>query len=297
MKHKQLQPSIILSLVAIAFFIRGTISSEPIMIGVGILILILALSRAFLILKLSDVDLDDVHYDDAIVKILKSNEVLYVEMLETYRKGDSKILYAEMDGILLYDEKDDTYHAMTVNEEAAKDMVKMIPQDYHSLIAYDAIAEEIFEKELTYNEILYYYNYVYQKREKLPLINKEVEIRQLDESYLEVIKHHYSVKSLANDTYLLERIKAGMLGAFIDEELVGYVGRHPSGAIGMIEVFEAFRNQKIAITLQSAYINHVLEESDDVIFTQVDQANTASDHIQMKLGFVKADKKCCWYIR
>lgn len=134
------------------------------------------------------------------------------------------------------------------------------------------------------------------EKDSLPVENQNIEIKPLDESYKEIVKQHYTVKSLATDAYVLSRLQEGMLGAFLNDELVGYIGVHASGPMGMLEVFENFRGQRIGISLQAALMNQLLLRGDKAIFAQVNIENKVSDHMQTKLGLKRAEKQCYWFV-
>ena len=294
MSNKRLQPNIILGLVAIALIIKGFTSGEIAMIAIGMLLILLSVSRAMLIKKFSNEEYDDIDTVDMITRYLQEDAVLYVEMLEVYTSGNGEVLYAENDGILLYDTISFNYLATAKNLVGASDIVRLLPQDYGVFVAHDKIFQELEGKDFVFHNFLYSYNHVYESTQHVPLENKEVEIRLLDEHYLEVIKQHYTIERLSTDAYILGRIKTGMFGAFINEQLAGFIGVHDSGPMGMLEVFDAYRGHKIAQTLQAVLMNHLIEEGKRV-FLQVNTTNEVSLYIQEKLKMTRAKNPCIWY--
>ena len=294
MNNKRLQPSIILGLVAIALIIKGFTSGEMAMVAIGILLILLSVSRTMLIKKFSSEEYDDVDAPDRITRYLLEDPVLYVEMLEVYKTGNSEVLYAENDGILLYDNLSFNYLATAKTLAGARDIVRLLPQDYGVFVAHDEIFQELIGIDFVFKDSLLSYNHVYQSSEHVPLENTEVEIRLLDDSYLEVIKQHYTIERLSTDTYILGRIKDGMLGAFVDGKLAGFIGIHDSGPIGLLEVFDEYRGQKIAQTLQAAIMNRLIDQG-KTVFLQVNVTNEVSLHIQKKLHMTCAKNPCGWY--
>lgn len=294
MNNKRLQPSIILGLVAIALFIKGFTSGKMAMVAIGVLLILLSVSRTMLIKKFSSEEYDDVDAPDMITRYLLEDPVLYVEMLEVYKTGNSEVLYAENDGILLYDNLSFNYLASAKTLAGARDIVRLLPQDYGVFVAHDEIFQELIGIDFTFKDSLLSYNHVYQSDEHVPLENKEAEIRLLDDSYLEVIKQHYTIERLSTDAYILGRIKDGMLGAFIDGKLAGFIGIHDSGPIGLLEVFDEYRGQKIAQTLQAAIMNRLIDQG-KTVFLQVNVTNEVSLHIQEKLHMTCAKNPCGWY--
>jgi GNAT superfamily N-acetyltransferase len=294
MNNKRLQPSIILGLVAIALIIKGFTSGEMAMVAIGILLILLSVSRTMLIKKFSSEEYDDVDAPDMITRYLLEAPVLYVEMLEVYKSGNGEVLYAENDGILLYDNLSFNYLASAKTLAGARDIVRLLPQDYGVFVAHDEIFQELIGIDFVFKDSLLSYNHVYQSSEHLPLENTKAEIRLLDDSYLEVIKQHYTIERLSTDTYILGRIKDGMLGAFVDDKLAGFIGIHDSGPIGLLEVFDEYRGQKLAQTLQAAIMNRLIDQG-KTVFLQVNVTNEVSLHIQKKLHMTCAKNPCGWY--
>lgn len=294
MNNKRLQPSVILGLVAIALIIKGFTNGEMAMVAIGILLILLSVSRTMLIKKFSSEEYDEVDAPDMITRYLLEDPVLYVEMLEVYKSGNGEVLYAENDGILLYDNLSFNYLASAKTIAGARDIVRLLPQDYGVFVAHDEIFQELIGIDFVFKNSLLSYNHVYQSKQHVPLENTEVEIRLLDDSYLEVIKQHYTIERLSTDTYILGRIKDGMLGAFVDGKLTGFIGIHDSGPIGLLEVFDEYRGQKIAQTLQAAIMNRLIDQG-KTIFLQVNDTNEVSLHIQKKLHMTCAKNPCGWY--
>lgn len=287
----------ILFLVAIAFFVKAFIDKNVSLVLVGFLLLILGVFRKLLIKQAENID-DGIEYTgkDSIVRYLEKDEILYTEMLEVYRRGNCEILYEENDGILLYDHTCHEYLATASTKAGAKDILLKIPTDYEMLIVNDDVFLSLENIDFKYAEKLVFYNYVYEKRSKYKIPDNNLEFKILDDSFIPFVKEHYSVKSLCNDIYLKSRIKEGMLGAFINDTIVGFIGMHDNGAMGMLEVLEAYRGKHIGMLLQMKYTNYLLEKKyAGAIYSQVYQKNEVSMHLQNKLLLKKSDKPSYWY--
>lgn len=132
---KVYRPSIILCMVCVAFFVKGSKTNQPILYVLGIFLLVIAGSRALLFAKLGEVEsLDDIR-DDMIVKYLQKDEKLYKDMIDLYKNKDAKLIYGENDGILLYDKETNTYHGSATVLVGAQDIVSSLPRKYEKFIA------------------------------------------------------------------------------------------------------------------------------------------------------------------
>ncbi len=66
-------------------------------------------------------------------------------------------------------------------------------------------------------------------------------------------------------------------------ELVGFIGEHDEGSMGMLEVFPAYRRRGYGAELERAKMNELLAAG-RVPYAQVEVTNTASLALQRKLG-------------
>lgn len=285
----------ILLLVSVAFILKAFKDQNMILVLVGLFIAVLAITRMRLFNKVLLEDEEIIEYEDSIMRYLNVDPVLYADMIELYKRGKYTLLYEERDGILMYNERSDCYLASALTLEAAKEIVEKLPQDYGVLIAHEDIFMKL-DRELLYKNTLIMYNYVYETRNKFIINQEEVKFQLLEEKDIEIVKEHYSVDSLCKDSYIRERIKEGMLGAYVDNKLVGFIGMHDDGAIGMLEVFKEYQNRNIGTYLEQAYINKLIADSyEGCLYTQVNKENKKSNHLQEKLGFKKAKTPCYWY--
>lgn len=296
-QHKRYQTSIILLLVCFAFIYKGIRDAQTPMIVIGVFLAIYATIRIVLLLTLSNVAQQEIAEDsDMTSRYLRANYERYIEMYILYKKGECEVLYEENDGLLLLSHADDMYYASAKNKQAAMDILQLIPQDYHGLCVCDDIFMECIDLYITYGTKFNSYNMVYEKQEKAVLTNTTIRIQPLTEKDIEIVKQTYNNPIYDQPGYIASCIRNGMLGAYVDDKLAGYIGLHNSGAIGLLEVFEDYRQQGIAKTLVASMINHCLETK-QIAYTQVQQKNETSLQLQEKLGFTKADKPCVWIFK
>jgi len=127
------------------------------------------------------------------------------------------------------------------------------------------------------------------RKEALPVRYKN--IKQLDITHLNYVLEHYEG---ACKTYLEERISVGaMYGAFDEDKLIGFVGLHEEGSMGMLFVEEAYRRQGIGASLESFLINVQLS-SGFTPYCQIMEGNQESVALQEKLGLYLAEPPMWW---
>ena len=127
------------------------------------------------------------------------------------------------------------------------------------------------------------------RKEALPVRYKF--IKQLDMTHFDYVLEHYD---MAGKEYMEERISAGtMYGAFDADRLIGFVGLHEEGSMGMLFVEEAYRRQGIGASLESFLINVQLS-SGFTPYCQIMEGNQESVALQEKLGLYLAEETLWW---
>ncbi|MCD8326518.1 MAG: tRNA (guanosine(37)-N1)-methyltransferase TrmD [Lachnospiraceae bacterium] len=123
-------------------------------------------------------------------------------------------------------------------------------------------------------------------------VRKDLEIRRLDLSFEEEIFREYH--ELVTLKELREHLSDGdMYGAFVENQLAGFIGTHFEGALGMLYVFPEFRRRGIAAALEAYMINEALLRG-EIPFGQIFEGNEASLQLQKKLGLNVTDMILWW---
>lgn len=144
-------------------------------------------------------------------------------------------------------------------------------------------------EENGYNTLFSCWQFLYTEKVPLSVLHKD--IRRLGVESFSYISSHYDI---CQAEYVRDRLIAGAIyGAFIEEQLVGFIGIHSEGSIGMLYVEEAYRRQGIASSLEAYLVNRMLEQG-FIPFTQVKENNEESTRLQEKLGFYPASNLFWW---
>lgn len=187
------------------------------------------------------------------------NKTSHPDIINCMQHGAYKIIYDETDGICVYDKANELYYADANNYQAAQTIINEAGHRKHDLV----IRGESLKHVCTTERLMLSKPYrfaVYM--ESIPQILPETDytIRRLTMEALPYICAHYSYKSLANPQYIEARIKAGMLGAFQDHQLIAFIGTHDCGSIGMLEVEREHQRNKVGTCLTIEMINLQLEK-------------------------------------
>ncbi|MBR5502428.1 MAG: GNAT family N-acetyltransferase [Oscillospiraceae bacterium] len=126
-----------------------------------------------------------------------------------------------------------------------------------------------------------------------PVWDTAVEIVPMPPQHLAEAAAHYDMMD-NSENYLRERMQAGLLWAAVENgRLMGFIGVHSDGSMGMLEVLPAFRRRGLGHALESYAIAQQLRRG-WTPFCHVMQGNTASEALQQKLGLTKAQRPAWW---
>lgn len=125
----------------------------------------------------------------------------------------------------------------------------------------------------------------------IPDAGSTLRIRRAEEADLEMLVRSYDHVSPEELTLIVKRRK--LLLGYESGELVGFVGEHLEGSMGLLHVFPPFRRRGFGEALEKIMIAETVREG-YVPFGQITKDNEASLRLQRKLGLTVSDKLICW---
>lgn len=219
-------------------------------------------------------------------RVLEDAPMRAFPLRECLRRGIGEVLLADP-GCVLLRTPDGNQYVYAPDHELARAAVALLLEP--TLVT---VCEPGFERDV--REVLGldlvepYHLVVYEKRRKLRVDRKRARhIRPLDGSFAEVVHDHYSFPQFVSLDEARRRLEAGIvLGAFEGDELVGFVGEHPEGSIGMLEVFPGHRGEGWGEALAATKANEMLGRG-FTPWTEAYPHNKASLRMFQKLGFAE----------
>lgn len=223
-----------------------------------------------------------------VIKRLSKKKRLYIHMMEFLNRGIGEICYEKDMNILLGGV--DTFMISATSKEEAENMLKDRPE----LAKGEVISAQPFVNEvlaLNYGmQVLFTFRQAcYTKKVPLPVRYKNIRVLQSQHLSYVLENYHY-----APEDYVRERVEAGaMYGAFWEDKLIGFVGIHAEGGMGMLFVEEAYRRQGIGAALESYLINLQVARG-ETPYCQVMEGNESSKALQDKLGLYLSEEMLWW---
>lgn len=229
-------------------------------------------------------------------RLLKKDKLLYMDMAENLRRGNGSLIYDNNTGCIVYDYGADIYMTAAYDADTEEDIalfLKNSKKTVKEVVTHSQSQIDVLKQYYEIEEIRPCFQAVYTRRVALP-VSSDIEIRILNEGYLDEIKKHYEL--ISSDEYIQERLSKGeVAGAFVENKLAGFIGFHSEGSIGMLEVFPKYRGQKIALSLESYMINLHLSKG-FTPYGNILEENEISIKLQEKLGLRISKEKIYWCI-
>lgn len=226
--------------------------------------------------------------DKAITYLMK-DLLLNVGMIEPIRRNTATILYADTDGVLLKEQKSDAYMISVDNFERGIDLVDKI-SECSLIVAHQEFMVDYILNKFGLHEKLKCVQAVYMDKAKID-VTEELEIRQLEQKHLKVILEHYD--KLSDEEIKEILVNGNLFGGYKNGKLIGFIGNHLEGSMGLLEIFPQYRHLGYGAALESYLINQMVEKG-LVPFGQIEIGNEKSIALQNKLGFSISKNSVCW---
>lgn len=227
---------------------------------------------------------------DAPLDYLSQSPLKHMDMIVPIERGTAHILYAAKDGVCLKEMKSGAYMMSVVSHEAGKKLIETLPKSGLFTFHQDFMKKD-FEVNIKYETFIENYQAVYFGKELLST-SDNMSLKPLNDSHFGIIVKNYDVN--VGEDYLSKLIEEGNLfGGFVDSRLIGFVGIHAEGSIGLLKVFDEYLGKGYGTMLVRHITNHQLSLS-DTPFAQVGINNEASLAVFRKLGYSISDERVYW---
>jgi hypothetical protein len=239
------------------------------------------------------------------------NPLLYVDISECVRRGAAEILYAECgetvggkdgkgggkDGVLLFEKSSGIYALAAEREDgvlAALDFLdeKALAAASKWLVAHGDICREIAYKKLHIVRENACFQVAYMQKKTLPL-RGDLEFSYPNREQIEQIKRDYKLESPENIEKLCKEQKLWAAILKSTGEFVGFIGEHPEGSMGLLQIFPKFRRNGYAEEAEKFQINRYVTQG-RIPYGHVIDGNVISVALQEKLGLETANEKVYW---
>ena len=220
-----------------------------------------------------------------------NDQVFYADMIDWVTRDLAQILYGGSDGVLLRGPSG--IFAMTANTRTrANQMLDIIESSNCTLmIAHDDISVTSVKQRFAVERTTACLSSVYLGSGLPEIIRPDLHVETLGVQWLDTIVANYHMDS---PSYLRQRLEAQViLGVFRDKDLLGFIGQHNEGAMGLLVILPQYRRQAIGEFLLTYLTNQLLSQQ-RIPYDHIIVGNQASEALQRKLGFAISSDQLCW---
>ncbi len=225
-----------------------------------------------------------------VLAFLEKDPILRVLPIETIKRRDAAVTAVVKDGVLLYDTANDMHLLCADTKEAALALIPHLPARPDCLTNDFEPLNEHLIKRFKFTSKMVCINTVYTSKTPVPVVT-DLTLKTLGVQALDLIQAHYRSGS---EEYLRDILGRGrLLGGFLGDTMVGFIGWHDEGSMGLLHIFEEHRRRGYAFQMEALQINGMLKKS-QLPFGQVETYNQASLALQKKIGMELSEKTVSW---
>ncbi len=214
----------------------------------------------------------------------------YLGLDRVLQRGSGDIIAEQKDALLIRDRVSGAYFLACEDTEIGIPLLdRYIGRDCELLmVSNDSIGKVAFER-FGFSEKLECYQVAYFGNS--PPVNDGLIVRTADEPDLTMLMENYHLISPEE----LERIvrRKGILLGYYRDRLVGFIGEHLEGSMGILYVFPEYRHRGFGSALQTHLIAKTMDKG-YIPFGQVEKDNQASLSLQKKIGMTRSDHLIVW---
>ncbi len=229
---------------------------------------------------------------ETVLQYIERDRLRYINLLEIMRRGSGELRYAGQDGVLLWDKDSGAYLLSAQGQIAFDAMLGLIPAGADLLVAHEDWYLPALRERLGLTGGLVCHQVAWMEPEPPAPAPFRGEICPLDLSFTARVREIYD-HAYAGEDYIAEVIERGMLGAFINGALAGFIGTHDEGTMGLLQVLPEYRRQGVAEALYRANIRRVLAMGGYAL-GHVEVGNEPSLALQRKVGMAISEHLIYW---
>ena len=222
------------------------------------------------------------------IRYLSEDSLSHIDMLEPLRRGTADILYADQDGVIIYERNSQTCMISMRDLEKCKSVIDFAQYDLFAVHQKNIV--EWIQQKGKYSHSSEVYQAVYGKKE--PIADCFDTIRVLSHDYTDQVCRNYETM---DDREYIEYLigRKHIWGIFDNGALAGFIGEHSEGSIGLLEVLPEYRRKGYGYKLEAFLINRFLQLG-ETPFCQVKTDNVKSLALQHKIGMDISGQTTTW---
>lgn len=222
---------------------------------------------------------------------LKQNFLRNVGLIEIIQRGTSKIIETSESGVFMQDTVSEGLFLSCDSIEITKEWLKKHEHEYEYGL-FEVCQEEIAKmiKDTYQLETIMECKQAVYTGKKIPY-NYQLTFQEPDEQQMKIISANYH-KITEKELKMIRNFHNLFVGMY-ENEMVGFIGSHLEGSVGLLEILPQYRKRGFGTELEIFMINYMLDKN-RIPYGHVESWNEKSEGLQRKLGMDFADQMIYW---
>lgn len=221
---------------------------------------------------------------------INTRDIDYLGLDRVIRRGTGEVIEKSDDALFVYDEVSKSHLLACEGIELGLEILdRHAGRGYSALMISNVELGRIAFKKYGFADGLECYQAAYYDKPQVP--SGSLSIRTAEKGDLPMLIQNYhmlepeDLETLVN----MGNIVIGYDGA----KIIGFIGEHLEGSIGLLYIFPEFRRMGYAEKLEKHFFARTIEMG-FVPFGQVEKSNLPSLELQKKLGLTVSDRLIYW---
>lgn len=223
---------------------------------------------------------------------LEARPVVYADLLAALVRPETRLVWTGEGGAVLWEARSGAYMAACLSPGGEAETAARVPRTAELVTCHDAVTCRLLRRRLGLKKLQICAQAVWTAKEPPQVPPFGGRLERLGEAWTRTVYDRYS-QHYGNLEEIRQSIRQGMLGAFVDGALAGFIGFHLEGSLGMLEVFPPFRRRGVGRALLAGGIALALEQ-DLTPFSQIMTHNRPSLALHRGLGMELSPELMYW---
>lgn len=228
----------------------------------------------------------------AALTFCQQSPVTRVLPLAALERGTARVLEFSDGALLLHDPTFFGHMLCWDDEAAARRLLTAFSADELLMMEHDTLEQDARAIH-GFTGGMVCHSCAHQAQVPMP-VSQPVALRLLRPRHQPMVNALHQEASAALIAYAL--IQGRLFGGYVDDELVGFIGYHEEGSLGMLYVLPSHRRRGYAQAMEAQLVNRCLQRGQRV-FGQIKVGNLASFQLHRGMGYTIADTPGSWHWR
>ncbi|MBM6870078.1 GNAT family N-acetyltransferase [Pseudoflavonifractor phocaeensis] len=223
---------------------------------------------------------------------LAAEPVRYADLLTALDRPETRLVWNGAEGAVLWEARSGAYMAVCLAPGGEEETAAHVPPAGTLVTCHDAVTCRLLRRRLGLTQLQVCVQAVWTAKEPPQVPPFGGTLKRLGEEWTQTVYDRYS-QHYGNLEEIRQSIRQGMLGAFVEGELAGFIGVHLEGSLGMLEVLPPFRRRGVGRMLLAGGIALALEQG-RTPFSQIMADNRPSLALHRGLGMDLSPERMYW---